>query len=152
MVDSAQNRTKVWIDTYWSGTPITKDDNTTPATMISAFDWPDYPLTRVFIDKAINGIISIGQASSAVLNDADHSPIGDDEHVPITLVTVDASGVTGVKLLEKMEAQLRLIAEQHPIANSSLRRETNTSPKTQRIGSFFLWSVEYSLNYRRDLT
>lgn len=152
MVDSAQNRTKVWLGTYWSGTNVTKDDGITPAVTIFAFDWPDYPLTRVFIDKGVNGIISIGQSNSHVINDADHMPIGYEENVPITLVTCDQLGVTGSKLLEKMEAQLRSIGELYPVATGSLRRESGVLPKTQRIGSFYLWSVEYTLNYRRDLT
>jgi hypothetical protein len=147
---SAQDRTKLWISTYWSGTLVTKDDNSTPATTILTFDWPDYPLTRVFVDKAVNGIISIGQASSKAVNDSDHFPVGYDEQVPITMAAVDALGVTGIKLLEKMEAQLRTVAEAHPLG--SLRRITGTVPKTQRIGSFFLRSIEYELNYRRDIT
>jgi hypothetical protein len=51
-----------------------------------------------------------------------------------------------------MEAELRRIHEANPIANSSLRRQTAEVAKTTRIGSFFLFSVEYMLGYRRDVT
>lgn len=150
MVDTAQKRTKVWIDAYWTAANVTKDDNSTPATTIDAYEWPDYPLTRVFIDKAVDGIISVGQQSSKVLVDSDHQPIGYDESIPITMCAVDKTGITGIKLLGKMEQELRRIGETHPLG--SLRRLTGETPKTQRIGSFFLFSIEYQLNYRRDLT
>jgi hypothetical protein len=150
MADTAQKRTKVWIDTYWTAANVTKDDGTTPASIIDAYDWPDYPMTRVFYDKAVDGIISVGQPNSKGVIDSDHYPVGYEEAVPITLATVDKVGITAIKLLASMEAELRRIHETQPMG--SLRRQTGEIPKTQRIGSFFLFSVEYQLNYRRDLT
>jgi hypothetical protein len=150
VVDTAQKRTKVWIDTYWTASNVTKDDGSTPASTIDAYDWPDYPLTRVFIDKAVDGIISVGQQSSKAIVDTDHFPVGYDETVPITLCAIDKAGITGIKLLGKMEAELRRIHETYPLG--SLRRFTGETPKTTRIGSFFLFAIEYQLNYRRDVT
>lgn len=155
MVDTAQKRTKVWLDLYWLPANILKDDAATLATVITAFDWPDYPITRLFLDKNVDGAVSIGQASSKVLVDTDHYPAAYDESVPITLCTIDKPGVTGVKLLGLMEAELRRIGEIYPVVAgvpASLRRITGTVPKTQRLGSFFLFSIEYSLGYKRDLT
>jgi hypothetical protein len=150
MVDTAQKRTKTWLDTYWLTANITKDDAVTLAKIITAFDWPDYPITRLFLDKDVDGAVSVGQASSKVILDTDHYPIGYDESVPITLCTVDKPGITGIKLLGQIEAELRRIDEQYPLG--SVRRITGTSPKTQRLGSYFLFSIEYSLGYRRDVT
>lgn len=151
MVDTAQNRTKTYLDTYWTGvTRATKDDNITIASAIIAFDWPDYPLTRVFIDKDVDGIVSVGQSTSEAILDSNHYPIGYLEKVPITLCTLDKAGVTGVKLLEKMEAQLRAIFEANPLG--SLRRETGHEPKTTRLGSWFMHSSQFTLTYKKDLT
>lgn len=150
MVDTAQNRTKVWLDTYWLPANITKDDAVTLASIITAFDWPDYPITRLFLDKAVDGAVSIGQASSKAILDTDHYPFGYEETVPITLCAIDKSGITGIKLLAKMDVELRRIAEAYPLG--SVRRISASSPKTQRLGSYFLFSVEYSLSYRRDVT
>jgi hypothetical protein len=150
MVDTAQTRTKTFLTTYWTAGSVTKDNGVTEANILFAFDWPDYPLIRVFIDKDVDGVVSIGQASSKVILDTDHYPIGYDESVPITLCTVDKQGITGIKLLGQIEAELRRIDEQYPLG--SVRRITGTSPKTQRLGSYFLFSIEYSLGYRRDLT
>jgi len=150
MVDTAQNRTKVWLDTYWLPANITKDDGSTLATTISAFDWPDYPIARLFLDKNIDGAVSVGQASGKVLVDSDQYPVAYDESIPITLCTIDKPGTTGVKLLALMEAELRRVGEQYPLG--SLRRLTGSTPKTSRVGSYFLFSIEYSLGYRRDLT
>lgn len=155
MVDTAQGRMKVYIDLYWTAANLTKDDGLTPASTISAFDWPDYPLTRVFIDKAVDGIISIGQATSNVILDSDHYPYAYHEKVPVTLAAVDKSGITGIKLLGKMEAELRRILETYPIVTgvpASLRKISGDTPKTQRIGSFFLFSSEYQVDYKRDAT
>jgi hypothetical protein len=150
MVDTAQKRTKIWIDTYWTATDVLKDNGIIEAATISAYDWPDYPLARVFSDKAVNGIVSIGQARSEALIDSDHYPFAYLEHIPITLCAVDAYDVTGIKLLGQMEAELRSIHQNHPLG--SIRRQSGAQPKTERIGSFFLFSVEYELEYKRDLT
>lgn len=155
MVDSAQKRTKIWIDGYWLPVHLTKDDASTLATIITAFDWPDYPITRLFLDKSVDGAVSIGQASSKVLVDSDHYPVAYDESVPITLCTIDKPGITGIKLLVSMEAELRRIGETYPAVSgvpASLRRITGTAPKTLRLGSYFLFSIEYQLGYKRDLT
>jgi hypothetical protein len=155
MVDTAQTRTKVWIDTYWTASNITKDNGSDLATIITAFDFPDYPLTRVFIDKDVDGIVSIGQSNGMEIADSDHYTIGYEERVPITFATCDKAGVTGIKLLAKLEAELRRIQETYPIVvgtGASLRRTTGDVPKTQRIGSFYLFSSEYTLNYKRDVT
>jgi len=150
MVDTAQNRTKVWLDTYWLPANITKDDGSTLATTISAFDWPDYPITRLFLDKNVDGAVSIGQASSKAIVDVDHYPYGYEEVVPILLCAIDKPGITGVKLLAQMDEELRIIGEAYPLG--SIRRLTGSKPKTERLGSYFLFSVEYSLTYRRDVT
>lgn len=155
MVDTAQTRMKVYIDLYWTAANVTKDDGSTPTSTISAFDWPDYPLTRVFLDKAVDGIISIGQANSSGIVDSDHFPYAYEEKVPVTFATVDKAGITGIKLLGKMEEELRRILETYPIVTgvpASLRRITGDVPKTQRIGSFYLFSVEYTVSYKRDVT
>lgn len=151
MVDTAQTRTRTFLTTYWTGPPyITKDNNATDATIILAFDWPDYPLIRVFIDKDVDGIVSIGQASSEAILDSTHYPIGYIEKVPVTLCTLDKAGITGVKLLEKIEAHLRALLEAHPLG--SLRRETGHQPKTERLGSWYMYSSEFTITYKRDLT
>jgi hypothetical protein len=150
MVDSAQNRTKVFLDTYVTGTGITKDDGITQAPIIKAFDLPDYPLSRVFIDKAIDVIFSIGQATSSALIDSDHYPLGYREHVPISVFAMDKTGITGIKVLEKAEAVMRAAFEANPIA--SLRRVSGMKPLTERIGGAYLWACEYSLDYERGLT
>lgn len=150
MVDTAQYRTKVYIAGYWVAADITKDNGIDLASMLIAFDWPDYPLTRVFIDKAIDAVISVGQASSNVILDANHYPIGYHEKVPITLATMDKAGITGIKLLAKLEAELRKISEVNPLG--SVRRITGEQPKTQRLGAFYLFSSEYVMDYKRDLT
>ncbi len=150
MVDTAQKRTKTWLDTYWTPANITKDDAVTLATVITAFDWPDYPITRLFLDKDVDGAVSIGQASSKAIVDADHYPYGYEEVVPILMCAIDKPGITGIKLLAEMDEELRRIGENYPLG--SVRRLTGSSPKTQRLGTYFLFSVEYSLTYRRDLT
>lgn len=150
MVDTAQQRTKTWIGTYWAAAHVTKDNGITLATTLLAYDWPDYPLIRVFIDKTVDGIISVGQQSSKQIMDVDHYPVGYDESVPITLCTIDKAGITGIKLLAKIEAELRLISQANPLG--SLRRLTGETPKTERLSSFYMFSVEYEMNYRRDLT
>lgn len=149
MVDTGQYRTKVWLTTYFITTNVKKDDTST-ATTLFAFDWPNYPLSRVFFDKSIDAIYSVGQSRAAELADSDHYVAGYIEHVPVTLCAIDKTGITAIKILGQMEAELRRIQNAYPLG--SVRRITGETPKTQRIGGIFLFSVEYDLSYKRDTT
>lgn len=138
------------MDTYLTAANLTKDNGTDLATYITAYDLPDYPLTRVFKDKAVNLAWSVGQSTSNPIVDSDHYPMGYQEECPIAIFTVDQSGITGVKLLAKADAELRRICETYP--TGSLRRLTKGTPKPERMGGVFMWRLDYAIEYVRDLT
>lgn len=150
MVDDARSRTKVFLDTYLTAANMKEDDGATNATFLVAYGLPDYPLVRVFIDKSVDIVFSVGQPNSEALIDSDHYPIGYEEHVPITIYVTNKTGFTAVKRIWTAEAELRRICEANP--TGSLRRITGTTPKTERLGGTWFWSMEYSLDYVRDLT
>lgn len=150
MVQDARQRTKVYLETYLSASNLTKDNDSTLAKYIIPFGNPDYPITRVFKDKRVDLIFSIGEPNSRPLMNFDQTPYGSEEHVPITTFCIDKVGITGTKLKWKAEAELRRITETYP--SGSQRSFERRSDRDQRLGSTILYSTEFLLNYRRDTT
>jgi hypothetical protein len=149
VVYTAQKNMKTFLDTYLT-LSITEDDGVSQASCIVAYDLPDYPLHRVFIDKAVDVVFSVGQASSKPVIDDDHYQIGYDETVPITVFCMDKAGLTAAKTLEKAEADLRHTFEDHWAG--SIRKLATTKPQTVRIGGTYFWAMQYDVNYLRDKT
>lgn len=150
MVDDARYRTKVWLDTYLSNANLTKDDDSTQVTFITAFGYPDYPLLRVFIDKAVDLVYSVGKpVSTPMMDPLTQSPYGYNEKVPIEITCITKQGVTGLKLLWKAEAELRRIAETNP--EGSVRNLSDSTDITQMM-STIIHGVRVEMTYRRDTT
>lgn len=156
MVEDARDRTRDYLlgetnpSTALDPDNLTKDDGTTLAKYIVVYGNPDYPITRVFKDKRVDLIFSIGEPTSKPLFDFDQTPYGYEEHVPITTFCIDKTGITGTKLKWKAEAELRRITENYP--TGSQRGLERRGDRDERLGSTILYSTEFTLNYRRDTT
>ncbi len=152
-VYTAQKNTKTWLDTYLTAANMLEDNGSTQATFIVAYDLPDYPLSRVFIDKNVDIAFSVGQAQMKPITDSDHFAMGYREEVPIKIYVLDKTGLTAIKLLAQVEAEIRRVDETYPVVvPGSLRRWGQTTPKPELIGGTWFWMIEYVLDYRRDLT
>jgi len=139
----ARQRTKVYLDTYLLNSAITKDNDSSQATFIVAFSYPDYPMERVFLDKNVDLIFSVGTPTTTALPVG----IGYDEAVPIEIITIDKTDITGNKLRWKAEAELRRVVETYP--TGSLRSLDRMEDNEQRLGSTTLYSAKYILRYKR---
>lgn len=156
MVDDARYRTKVYLDTYLTATNMKKDDAATNARFIVAFGSPEYPLTRVFSsdDKNVDIVFSCDEPISEPLFDTDQEPFGYEEHAPITIMTVDKSGVTGTKVKWKAEAEVRRICEVYSgayPAGSQRSIEKRDAPDLL-IGKVVIYVTKLIMNYRRETT
>lgn len=153
MVTDARSNTKTWIDTYWTAANVTKDDGSTLASTACMYADPNYPLLLEFRAPTapVDGLILIGEPNSTPMMDpVTRGPYGYEEHIPITVATIDKTGVTGTKLKWKIEAELRRIAETQPLG--SVRSFERRGDKDQRLGSTVIYMTEWVLNYRRDTT
>jgi len=141
-VNDARKNTKTYLETYV--------DNLNPARYMITYDMPNYPITRVFIDRSIDIVFSIGDPNSTPLMGHDRAPYGYEENVPITIFCIDKYDIVGAKLKWAAEAELRRVCETYPSGSQrGLERRRNND---QVLGSTMLYSTEYVLNYRRDLT
>jgi len=152
MASDARYRTKVYLDTYLDSSNITHDDDSTAATILVAFGFPDYPLIRVFDpdEKDVDVVFSIEEPNSTPLMGHDQTPYGYEEHVPITICCVDKPGVTGTKIKWKAEAELRRVLETYPLG--SMRILEKRSDTTQRIGGTTVYMTTWVLTYKRSTT
>jgi hypothetical protein len=143
-VQDPRQRSKVWLDLYLTAGNLTKDDNSTPAQYITSWAKPPYPIIKVFETKGIDLVFSIATPTSEGLP----LNVGYIEHVPITVFTIDKTGITGNKLRWKGEAELRRLAETHAVG--SLRSPwERMSDNEENLGSTTLYSVTYVLRYKR---
>lgn len=126
---------------------LTEDDGSTTPSFLTAFGKPPYSIVRVFTDKEVDLIYSIGEPKSNPLMQIDLTPWGYKEHVPITTFCIDKPGITGEKLKWKAERELRLICEEKP--HGSVRQLTNRTDNDQIIGGTRVFSTKWIMNYRR---
>ena len=143
----ARQRTKVYLETYILDANITKDNDLTQATWTVFFGFPDYPLSRIFKDKAVDLVFCVDTATSKSMRDFRQYPYAYDEVVPIEIFAVDKTGITGTKLRWKAEAELRRITEAYPLA--SIRWIVRGQENQKNLGSQTLYSVKYELGYIR---
>jgi len=141
-VEDARYRNKVYLETYLSATALPN--------FIVAYSEPDYPMVRVFNEKGVDLVISLGEHTSDSLIDSDHYPFGYKEHVPITTLCINKINIAGTKLMHQAETELRRVAETYPLG--SLRALGARRPQTKRLGSLTLYSAEYMMEYQRDST
>jgi hypothetical protein len=123
----------------------------TQVSFIIAYADPDYPLIRVFIDKAVDLVFCVGDPESEAILDSDHYPIGYKESVPITVWCIDKTSITGTKLRWKAEAELRRICEIYPLGGS-IRSLERIRDNDKNLGSTILYSREFIMKYERDTT
>jgi hypothetical protein len=141
-VEDARYRNKVYLQTWLSSTALPN--------YIVAYGEPDYPLVRVFKEKGIDLIYSLGEHTSDSIIDSDHYPIGYKEHVPVATYCIGKTNIEGTKLMHQAETELRRVAETQPLG--SLRALGTRRPQTKSLGSTTLYSAEYIMEYQRDTT
>jgi len=148
--EDARYRTKLYLDTYLDNSKLTKDDNATEVVFAVMYTYPNYPLIREFFaeESPVDLLFLIGKPTSEALMQADQTPRGYHERVPIAISTIDKTGITAEKLIWKGEAELRSVCETYP--TGSQRKLTATTERTQRLGSTIIVQTEYMLDYVRD--
>ena len=139
---------KAYLDANISGANLTKDDGAALAKYIVCYGTPNYPMTRVFIDRKVDVVYSIGEpVSTPMFDPLTEAPYAYEEHVPITIYTIDKKGVTGTKMKWTAEAELRSVVENNP--TGSLLGLDRRDSRDDDLGSTILYSTTYVLNYRR---
>ena len=141
-VEDERYRNKVYLETYLNSGALPN--------FIVAYGEPDYPMVRVFHEKGVDLVYSLGEHTSDTIPDSDHYPIGYKEHVPVAILCIDKDNLEGTKLMWQAETELRHVAETYP--EGSLRALSTRHPQTKRLGSTVLYSAEYMMEYQRDKT
>jgi hypothetical protein len=142
-VDDSISRTKVWLDTYLTAANL--------PSYITTYSFPiNYPLIRVFYDKAIDVVFSFSKPVSTAIYQGDKTIYGYEENVPIVISAIDKGSVSGKTLLWQAETEIRRLCQTQ--AFGSLRLMNNNRDKTTRQGVFTLHSAEFTLTYRRTTT
>jgi len=146
-----RSRTKLYLDEYLNDSAIVDNDGTQLDYAV-IFNDPPYHLRHEFrtAHTPIYGLYIINQPtnSEALLN-ANQTPYGYDEDVPIEICTVDSLNVTGVALNWRMEAELRKVLEEHP--TGSQRKLQKREPLTI-MGSDRIYRTQWTMPYRRGTT
>ena len=152
MVADARKMIKDFLDARLSATNMKEDDAVTNASFIVCFDYPTYPLIRVFNDKEVDLIFSVGKLTNTALTDYTQAPYGYREMVPIDVCCIDKTGITGVKLLQKAEAELRRVIENYTVGTAEWEDLSEGSDITKFHGRTKIYGVRVILKYVRGIT
>lgn len=148
MVSDARYNTKVWIDTYFNLSNVSKDSGCLGVQVM--YENPNYPMELEFkAPSVVDVIVTIGQPNSTAEPSGDQIIRRYHERVPIKFFAVNKTGVTGVKAIWQVEAELRRIAETYP--EGSQRTFNNRRPATQILGSTTVYGSEWELDYWRGV-
>jgi hypothetical protein len=150
-VEDPRHRTKDYLDPlsghipagHLDGANLLKNDGVTQASFKVCWADPPYPIKTVFVTKGVDVQFTVGIPDSAGLP----LGVGYMENVPISIFTIDKTGITGTNLRWQAEAELRRVTETYPLG--SLRSLERMSDNEQSLGSTTLYSVIYNMRYKR---
>lgn len=149
-VEDPRHRTKDYLDTYLLAANLKENDGATPATFITCWADPPYPIKTVFVTKGVDLVYSIDRGTTTAELGHDKYPIHYKEKVPISIQTIDKTGIGGHNLVWQGERELRRVTEVYPLG--SLRSLETIEPNPQRLGSTTLYSLKCVMGYMRNLT
>lgn len=137
--EQAQIETRNWLLENLTAANITKD-NGAVASYIVTLGKADYSPEHVFFTKNVDAIISVEPSSV--------DQAGEYENVPVTIYTVNKSGITAANLQWKIEAELRRIAAASPLGlyRSFLKVSPDQTVDTR------IKSATYNLAYYPSVT
>ena len=140
-------RQKYWLNAYLAPASLLEDDGVTQASYIICFDGADYPIWRVFENKGVDLIFSIGNGEADSLIDHNMKAYAYHETVPIELVAVNKTTITATNLIEQAVQELRRIAETYP--TGSLRLLGKMNEANVNMDTMKLYSQRCILEYTR---
>jgi hypothetical protein len=150
LTTDVRSRHKILLGTYLTAANLKKDNGATAASYIVCFDGASYPVTRVFLTKAIDLIFSVGRGTTKALGQANKVPYAFDEVCPVTIYAVNKAGITATNLVEQAEQELRHILTDYPfVAGTNIRSLENIKETTVDLGVAHLYSVECAIRYTR---
>jgi hypothetical protein len=157
-VDDPRYRQRIYLNTYippLAAANLTKDDGVTAASYITCFAEPDYQLNRVFLPVALGGknvdvLFAVHPPNTTPIGGYTLAAYAYQEKVPVEVVAIDKTGVTGDNMYWKGMHILRTIQETYP--TGSIRQFENVKPSTVQLGSTTLYSGTATLTYTRGTT
>ena len=139
----------MWFETHDSPSSVVIDDGTTPASYFCGYGH-NYPWKYIFFDpKNHDAVFTPLPPRTQTLSDWKHEPYAYMEACPFQLNCVDKEVITGTLLLWSMEAELRRIAETHPLG--SVRKISSTTPNTEDMGNWLLHGLLTTIEYKRAI-
>jgi len=149
--EDARYRQKDFLETYIDRNNIVKDDGTTIAGIEFMYWEPNYPMTPEFkAPSVVHGIYAIGNPESEPKVSGDLIIRRYHEQVPIVIVTMDRTGVTGTLLQWTMAEELRRIYELYPTGSHRVPRRGRTLDMD--LGTTKLYQREWITDYWRGTT
>ena len=147
-VKDPRERMRTYLTTYLLTANLKKDNGSTAASFIVSYDGADYPAEKVFVDKDIDLIFTVGEPVSTPIFNADKTTDSYREQTPVTISVVNKAGITGANLKWQAEAELRRVAENNIFG--SVRTIEKTNPLSTNYESAIIHSYTYLIDYVRE--
>lgn len=127
---------------------VTKDDDATGAAELFMYSDGEENYEDLFVTYDV--LFLIGSWSEVPSRHEANKPIHETYTVPVTVVTIDKSGVTGTTMQWKADVALRAIIEANAQPGSGVRIELGTGirPANQKIGGVTIYKNVYPVMYK----
>lgn len=148
-----RERTRTWLTAYMSNAAILKDNNSTQASWISQFAFPDYPIDLVLLPtgKDVDLVISVEFLGEESLNHAQtKTPYAYNSTVRIYFQAIDKTGVTAVNLIDKAVQEFKKEIIAHGFIAGSVRQIGKVTDYPQKLStSQKLYGQYIDITYKR---
>ena len=147
------------IDTYITGTPITKDDNITNATVISLYEGGSEDLVNLFLDDDFDVVITLGEPQVRSMRDIVDVPEHYPERIAGTVTTTDKFDLLGNRVCTASKMQYKTKVAMRAAIEGSVHSAAGVPPvytikileergEHRKIGGTRFWITPYYIEYK----
>ena len=146
MALSGKSTVRTIVDTITT----TIDDNATPAAILTMYQGGPETLRYLFFIEDFDVVVTVGDPAVQSQRDLQNVPEHYSEIHPVTVTTVDKTGVTATKMQRKMRVQVRAVIEAAAQGTNYIVKIMRESSSNRRKGGVLekVWEATYHIQYK----
>lgn len=146
MALSGKSTVRTIVDTI----TITIDDNVTAADILTMYQGSPETLRYLFFIEDLDVVVTVGDPAVQSQRDIQDVPEHYSELHPVTVTTVDKTGVTATKMQRKMRVQMRATIEAAAQGTNYTVKIIRESSSNRRKGGVLekVWETTYHVQYK----
>ncbi len=141
---------KITVRNIVAGITTTIDDDATPAQIVTMYHGGPETLRYLFFMQNVDVVVTVADPVVQSQRDIQDVPEHYSELHPVTVTTVDKTGVTATKMQRKMRAQMRAVVEAAAQGPNYIVKIIRESSSNRRRGGVLqlVWETVYQIQYK----